>query len=118
MGRAASFHSVTNPRTYWNLSVRAGKVQSAARRQIHLWRELIDSSTWRCMYLDVVTRLGKMRGRKTGWKPVLRFYPVWLALFVKSGDALARFVRFSRLYVIFEREIDVALHGMPPELIH
>src|SRR5262245_7152228 len=27
------------------------------------------------------------RGRAAGWKPALRFHPVWVALFVESGDA-------------------------------
>ena len=50
--------------------------------------------------------------------PVLRFHPAWLALFVKGGDAFACFIRFARLHMIFQRKIDISLHGMPPELFY
>ncbi len=46
------------------------------------------------------------------------FHPAGLALFVKGGDAFARFVRLTRLHVVFQREIDVSLHGPPPKFFH
>ena len=62
--------------------------------------------------------IGDNRFRLLRLTPVLRSHPAWLALFVKGGDAFARFVRFTRLHVIFQREIDVSLHGMPPKLLY
>ena len=49
---------------------------------------------------------------------LLRFHPVWLALFVKGGDAFVRFVRLTRLHVIFQSKIDVSLHGVPPKVLY
>jgi hypothetical protein len=51
-----------------------------------------------------------------GAVPFALFHPAWLTFFVKRGDPFARFVRLTRLHVIFQREIDVFLHGMPPKL--
>ena len=37
-------------------------------------------------------------------------YPIWLPLFVKSGDAFAGLGRLAGLHVISQRKIDIVLH--------
>ena len=36
--------------------------------------------------------------------------PLRRAIFVERGDAFARFVRFARLHVIFQRKIDIVFY--------
>jgi hypothetical protein len=67
----------------------------------HEWNTAIESADGLYNHEDFICRAGNFSRLRS---------PLRLAFFVEGGDAFARFVGFARLYVIFQRKIDIVFY--------